>query len=310
MIEISVVICTYNPNIDILNKVIDSLRIQTLQHETWELIIVDNNSKNNFEVGIDLSSIRNSIVLGEKKSGLTFARISGIKNAKGEIIIFVDDDNILDKDYLYNALEFARKNKTVGCFGGKSIPLYEVNPPEWFQLTGISLGCQNIGEVTIFSEYYKCNFQFKEYPNFAPIGTGMVIRKEAVKSYIEYIEASDGIITDRIGNSLSSGGDNEIVIFIIRAGWEIAYFPQLNITHFIPRKRLIFEYLCKMNKESYKSWVILCSKHGIGNYRKISKYTVLFRKIKAYIILGAFFSKLSYIKWKGACGVFEGLSNS
>lgn len=308
MIKVSVVICTYNPKKEILNRVINSLKNQTFDTNCWELLIIDNNSSEQFSEWINFEGIHNATIIVEKKAGLTYARMAGFLNAIGELIILVDDDNVLNDDYIKRSYDFYMNNQQVGCFGGMSVPDFEAKPPSWFWETGISLGCQNWGNVQIVSNYNENEFQIKEYPYYAPIGTGMVINKKSLEAYINYINKSDSVITDRNGKSLSSGGDNEIVIFIIRSGWQIAYLPDLYITHLIPANRISFEYLCRMNEESYKSWVKLCLKHSIGDYKIISSWSVKLRKIKAYFMYRAFSSKLSYIKWKGACGLLEGQS--
>ena len=43
---ITVIICSHNPNIEFLNRAIDALKIQTLPKNDWELLLVDNASKN------------------------------------------------------------------------------------------------------------------------------------------------------------------------------------------------------------------------------------------------------------------------
>ena len=42
--ELSVIICTHNPRLDYLGRVLDALREQTLGKEQWELVVVDNAS--------------------------------------------------------------------------------------------------------------------------------------------------------------------------------------------------------------------------------------------------------------------------
>ena len=307
MIQLTVVICTYNPKKEVFEKVLFSLENQTLSKSKWELIIIDNNSSHNIN-WIDISFHNYGKIIKEEKPGLTFARLAGFKNAKGSLIVMVDDDNLLEEHYLEYALIFSLKNPQVGCYGGKSIPKFEVPPSKLFYQTGITLGCQDLGDYVYISNYRVNSFEITDYPLYSPIGTGMIIIKKALDNYISFIENSSNVITDRKGNNLSSGGDNEIVIFVVRAGWEIAYFPSLLIDHLIPAGRLTFEYLCRMSKDSSKSWVILCRRHKIGSYKSVKSNTILLRKVRSFIMQRAFISKLQYIKWKGACGIFEGLA--
>ena len=94
----------------------------------------------------------------------------------------------MEKDYLEQALKFHESHPLVGRFGGKSIPVFESDPPNWFFYTGINLGCQDYGNEVYVSEYYKNRFKVNGYPEKAPIGTGMVITKEAFLAYVNDVK--------------------------------------------------------------------------------------------------------------------------
>ena len=97
---ISVIIPTYNPNIQRLEQTLTGLKIQSLPYKFWELLIVDNNSSTVFTDKIDISWQPGSSIISEPRQGLTYARLKGFSSAKGDIIVMVDDDNILQEDYL------------------------------------------------------------------------------------------------------------------------------------------------------------------------------------------------------------------
>ena len=64
----------------------------------------------------------------EDELGLTPARLRGIAEAVAELLIFVDDDNVLDPDYLEQALRVGREYPFLGTWGGQCIPEYAVEP--------------------------------------------------------------------------------------------------------------------------------------------------------------------------------------
>ncbi|WP_316832718.1 glycosyltransferase [Pedobacter aquatilis] len=293
---ISVILPTYNPNLDRLNLTIKHLEQQTLAIDLWELIIIDNNS--NQRVTPILSKDINSKIIFVEKQGLTHARLAGFKVAKGELIVMVDDDNLLDRDYLKNALTVFDKKKDLGAAGGKVIPLFDTSPETWLKNFYSSLAIRDLGNEELIATWEN------KYPDASPIGAGMVIRKEALQSYINKAH----VILDRTGSFLSSGGDNDIVLEILKSGWKVGYFPKLTLQHIIPKSRMAFKYICKLINHSNKSWVILLESHQINPWKKISSRTLKLRKIKAWFSNKAWMNKTNYIKWRAACGLFDGLA--
>ena len=117
MPALSVVICTHNPNIELLCEVLDALRQQTLHSSAWSLLLVDNASTRSIVAQLDLSWHPQSKVVSEKILGLTHARLRGIKENECDIIVFVDDDNILRNDYLAIVVEISREYPWLGAWG-------------------------------------------------------------------------------------------------------------------------------------------------------------------------------------------------
>ncbi|MBL4674831.1 MAG: glycosyltransferase family 2 protein [Mucilaginibacter sp.] len=311
MPDISVIICTYNPRLDYLQRVLSALKDQSIAVESWELLIIDNYSNNHFTNSVDISWHPNGKIISEPKAGLANARITGVDNASAELIVFVDDDNVLDRDYLLASLNFHKQNPKVGCFGGMSLPVFEVEPPAWFYQTGINLGCQNYGNQLYVSDQASVGYQLTSYPEKAPIGTGMVITRSAFKSYqLNVANNKQRLQLGRKGMELTSGEDNDIILTIVKNGFEVAYLPQLIVNHLIPANRLSDAYLSKMAYQSNKSWIKLLLYHQICHFAPIPKWTLLPRKIKAWILYKAWSSPLNYIKWQGACGTFEALANN
>ena len=128
--DISVVICTHNPRPDFLRRVLDALKGQKLPQEQWELLLVDNASKEALAAGYDLSWHPRARHVREDELGLTAARLRGIKESHGGLLVFVDDDNVLQPDYLTECLTLAKNYPFIGALGGQVIPEYELPPGE------------------------------------------------------------------------------------------------------------------------------------------------------------------------------------
>ena len=100
MFAISVIICSHNPRAPYLRRVLDALRAQTLPAKDWELLLIDNASGEPLAGQFDLAWQPNARHVRENKIGLTPARLRGIAESKGDLLVFVDDDNVLRADYL------------------------------------------------------------------------------------------------------------------------------------------------------------------------------------------------------------------
>lgn len=120
--QVSIVIVTYNRTKD-LNECLDSILIQTSLPQ--EVLIVDNANNDESENLIKKRKDefkKNNISLRHKKNeienSLTVARNIGAKNATGDIILFLDDDVILDKNYIKEILKIYEKYpKALGVQG-------------------------------------------------------------------------------------------------------------------------------------------------------------------------------------------------
>src|SRR6186713_996026 len=97
---LSVLIPTFNPAMEPLTRVVAALRVQTLPTTEWELIVVDNASRELLAPRLDLSWHPAARIVREDRRGLTLARLAGFAEACGSIAILVDDDNVLEPDYL------------------------------------------------------------------------------------------------------------------------------------------------------------------------------------------------------------------
>ncbi len=297
---ISVIIPTYNPDSDRLHKTLMALKGQTLPLSEWQLILVNNNST--IEIKADISWHPEAKMVFEPMQGLTNARVKGFKEARGDIILMVDDDNTLSRDYLKNVVGIFMAHPKIGAIGGKSLPLFEIEPPDWLNHFYGNLALRDLGNNIIIDSWQH------QYPSAAPIGAGMAFRKSAIVSYINAFEQGNLVATDRTGRGLTSGGDNEIIISILRSGWLTGYFPDLVLHHLIPKERTNVDYLARLSHDINLSWVRLLDRYGINPWKKFNKQTLKLRKIKAFIQHRAWAHSMNYIKWRAACGLLEGLA--
>jgi hypothetical protein len=159
--------------------------------------------------------------------------------AKSEMLVFVDDDNVLDPDYLQQALRIEREWPMLGVWGcGVSRPEFEVRPADKVRDYLDKLAIRE-NTAAYFSNVMPC------YRAVA-WGTGQCVRASVADAYRQHFENSPIKIKDRTGNSLESAGDLEIVYVACSLGSGVGIFPQLKLTHLIPKERLNEDYLVKL----------------------------------------------------------------
>ena len=107
MMDISVITCTYNPDLPTLEKCLGAIAKAYLRYPIKEIILIDNNSTEPIsELALVKKFLQNqptARVVSEPVQGLTHARLSGITQASGELLIFIDDDNIIRDDFFLEA---------------------------------------------------------------------------------------------------------------------------------------------------------------------------------------------------------------
>jgi glycosyltransferase involved in cell wall biosynthesis len=250
-LEASIVLCTNNPRMDYLSRVIDALRAQTVSLRHWELIIVDNASIEPLAKTLDLSWHPLARHVNEPKLGVASARQRGIAEARAPLIVFVDDDNVLAANYIETALEIATNCGFLSAWGSGSIsPEFEIEP------------AQQIVPLIPFLAIRKadrsvwCNSI--SFTDATPVGAGLCLRRDVGAAYLEFAHTSTIEIGSLKGDSLEGHEDYEICYLACRDGGGMGVFPELKIVHLIPRERVTERYIKKLvESRTYSHFVLL-----------------------------------------------------
>lgn len=297
--NISVIICTHNPNPKYLDRTLNALKHQSLPLEDWELIIIDNASQQKVEHNYNVSWHPKGRFLREEKLGLTHARLKGISEARGGLLVFFDDDNVPQADYLEYAFKLAEKYPFIGAFGGNLIGELEIDPPEHLKQY---LGMLAIREVTriVYSTLYLWDT--------TPAGAGMIIRASIAQKYLKLLENSPlRQEMDRRGDILLSGGDNDLAFTAIDMGFACALFPQLSLIHIIPRSRVQPDYLLKLSKYIAASNVLLYSlRPGSTNYFSMAGVRPLLTELNAVLRFEKSGWKRLWFEWRRFWSIRKG----
>ena len=304
---LSVIVPAHNPHAARLQRTLEGLRAQTLPADQWETVLVDNASSPALTAEWATHAPENFRLVGEPVPGLSHARRRGFTEARGEFAVLVDDDNVLAPDYLTTVLVLFAQHPQIGALGGRSLPEFEARPPAWTNEFHPLLALRDLGTEPLISHGLRPEGSARnEYPAFAPIGAGMALRRAAWSVWVNARRNQPNLISDRRGTELTSGGDNDIVLCAMRAGWDVGYFPALSLTHLIPAGRLEPDYLARLNCGIQKSWMQVLSLHDANPWPPLTSSGAALRQLKAWFTHRAWHSPAARIRWQGACGHFEG----
>ena len=236
---ISVILCTHNPRESYLRRTLVGLAAQSMPREQWELVVVDNCSMPAMERRLDLSWHPVARIVIEENLGLTPARLRGIEESQGDLLVLVDDDNILDADYLEVASRVAAERSYLGSWSGQCMAEFDEPPPSWTRRYWGAL-CIREFDTDVWSNL----------PRLAatmPAGAGMCVRKNVAEYYRNMIRNGQrSIQLDRTGDSLISGGDNDLAACACDLGLGMGLISAMKLKHLIPPQRLQPAYLARL----------------------------------------------------------------
>lgn len=245
---VSVIICCFNSE-KTIPAVLHHLDKQVETNDLpWEVIVVNNASTDNTEEIAKQNWTRSDVpfsVISEENPGLSNARMKGLSAARQDIIVFVDDDNLLDKTYISKAHQIMSDHPDVGLAGGLGFPVTTVPLPGWFNAYQSAYA---VGKQADMKGYLP---EARTYLH----GAGVIMRKNVWDHLIS--EGFTFLLSGRKGKALSSGEDSEITSAFRMAGYKLWYDPTLTFEHLIGPQRLEWAYLIRLAGAFGKTLVVL-----------------------------------------------------
>lgn len=258
MTAISVVVCTHNPRLDYFPRVLAALHAQTLPLHEWELIVIDNASALEKAPTAAMLSHPAGRVIREARLGLTPARLRGIRESVGELLVFVDDDNIVDPDFLETAMRVARERPFLGSWSGQCRPEFEEPPPEWTR--------RYWGNLVIREFATDVWSNLPRLAESMPCGAGLCVRRKVALRYLHLHESGKrSFQLDRCGESLLSGGDNDLAACACDIGLGVGLVASLKLKHLMPAERLTEAYLGRLAEGIHFSSTLLYAVYGVAS---------------------------------------------
>ena len=255
---ISVIICTYNRDKYIYN-VLKSLALGTLEHSAYEIILVDNNCTDNTRKEVDhFCNVFPQVSLRyfvETNQGLSHARNRGIKESKGDILVYVDDDATVNPEYLKTYADWFESHPETDAAGGPIIPHYETgSEPKWmtYFIKRLLTGYLYFGDKA------------KPFPGDNYPGGGNAAYRSRVFEKVGLYNVELG----RNGDSLGGGEEKDIFDKMKREGMQFVYLPDAILYHSIPGYKLEADYFNRLTTGIGQSERARTLRIGKSSYRK------------------------------------------
>lgn len=223
----TIAVCTYNRS-DILERSILAALAQEGAPD-YEVLAVDNNSTDDTAAVLaDLSARQARLrIVQETRQGLSHARNRAVKESKGDFIVYVDDDAVLDPQYLNNLDSLLHDIPNPGAAGGPIRVECIETPPSWFS-SDLEIWCNKLDHGP--------QRRFLKYPQIL-YGTNMAFPKKVL---VKIGGFHTGL--GRSGKGLGDSEDLEIMLRLEKAGLATVYDPGLCVTHFMTPDRMTREY--------------------------------------------------------------------
>lgn len=226
---ITVIVCTHN-RCRSLAKTLESVLRQTLHDPVeWEILVVDNNSKDNTRAVVQDFQERfpgRFRYVFEANQGVSHARNAGIREARGEILVFIDDDETATDGWLQNITCNLHGEKWMGA-GGPVVSVWDRPEPRWLK----ARNSFTMGPISAF-DFHAVQDQDQELTD-PPIGANMAFKKEA------FVRLG-GFRTDlgRKGKTLLSNEDTEFGRRLMANGYQMVWAPTAILYHPVEENRL------------------------------------------------------------------------
>lgn len=251
MPAISVIVCTHNPRPDYLHRVLRALDAQTLPKDCWDLLVVDNASDESLADTWDLSWHPRARHVREGTLGVTSARIRGITESRGDLLVYVDDDTTLTPTFLKEASAIFHQYPYLGAFGAGSVePEFDVLPPPEIRSHPQLLGVRSVSSA-------RWSNNVEDSGSF-PWGAGLCIRRQVADLYPRLVGSLRiTAVLGRRGMERFSGEDDLFSWVAASAGFGFGIFPQLQVTHLIAADRLNRRHLLRLIQDHAFSQSVL-----------------------------------------------------
>lgn len=224
-VEITVIMITRNRRETLRGALESVLRQAEREPRGWEIVVVDNGSSDGTAELVKTLCTTSPVPMRavvEPELGASSARNRGFREAKGELMAFLDDDIRLGDGWISSLRRMAERFPDAAAFGGRVLAEWSQPPPRWLPMSGpyrVQSGAY------VAHDFGDEAFGYRR-GGIMPLTANCAIRRSAWRKY-------GGFRTDldRRGKELLSGGDTEFFRRLVLAGERVIYMPEVIVYH-------------------------------------------------------------------------------
>ena len=272
--QFSVIIPTLN-RCDVLADALASVCTQSFPAEDYEIIVVDNGSTDGTRELIEQlnrDSGKPIRYIYEPQLGIHNARHAGARAAKGDILVFTDDDATFDPGWLQAYAKAFAEHSEMAAAGGPIRLVWEAPPPQWLL---DFIGSARIFPLLGLMEPYN---DFRLDANGFFFGGNMAIKRNVLFEV-------GGFNPEHFGDIILGDGESGLNRKLWERGMLIGYVPDAIVYHHIPPKKMTVEYLCRRQADGGAGDIYARFHHGIPHRLRLlrSAVGIVIRKSKYWI---------------------------
>jgi glycosyltransferase involved in cell wall biosynthesis len=247
--RVAIVICTWN-RATLLDNTLAGLRdLHIPKGVTWDVVVVNNNCTDNTDEVIahhqGCLPIRG---LHERQPGKSFAANLAITETNSDLLVWTDDDVLVDRNWLAEYIAAATQWPEAAFFGGTIEPHFSIEPPFWIR--------QNLPVLSSPYAVLQLGDEVRQLgASETPFGANLAIRREVLEKHR---------FDTRLGPSGTSeirGEEAELIHRLRKLGHRGVWVGTAKVKHWIPPERLTEEYIWKYFHGYGRTQVRTCLAH-------------------------------------------------
>lgn len=228
---LTVAICTWNRSA-LLAQTLGSLAgTRVPAGLEWEIVVVANRCTDDTAAVVTGAAAHLPIrLIDEPRLGLSHARNSATRAARGRYIVWIDDDVLVSTGWLAAYADAVQAHPAATFFGGPIHPWFPAPPPAW-----LAAALPSVGNALSLLDYGTSRDRFD--PDHLPFGANFAILRAAQRRH-----PYDPRLGRR-GTDLRSGEETAVLQCVLAEGGEGVWVPGATLRHYVSAERQTREYL-------------------------------------------------------------------